>query len=304
MDEGFIDLRHAGDYSTGGDSFWPSFTDIMMVVVMIFMITSTILMLRNWELVRELRATIASELEAEAMARSATETSETLEERLAQAQHEISLLRMQLMRSNEQSKKTARVLAETQQQVRTLESTRQGLQARLQQSATDLRLAKDSLQQKEDELARVNTARATLQEAITELEQRELTHSDELAALRAQYAESETRLGDLQGTYDELSIKYNKLIKPARTAAGKYLVSVRYRKVSGKNLIEFKTMEEDDYETLDRKELEKRLSALKEEYAGQLYVKVIIPKDSGLSYNEAWGFTQDILTSYDYYYQE
>jgi hypothetical protein len=33
-------------------------------------------------------------------------------------------------------------------------------------------------------------------------------------------------------------------------------------------------------------------------------VKVIIPEDSGLSYNEAWTFTQDILTSYDYYYQD
>jgi chromosome segregation ATPase len=304
MDEGFIDLRHSGDYSSGSDSFWPSFTDIMMVVVMIFMITSTILMLRNWELVRELRATIAAELEAEALARSATETSETLEERLAQAQHEISVLRMQMMRSKEQSQKSARLLAETQQQVRTLESARQGLQARLQQSTLDLRLARENLQQTQEELARLNAARASLQGTITELEQRELERSDELAALRAQYAESEMRLTDLQGNYDELNVKYNKLIKPARTAAGKYLVSVRYSKENGKYLIEFKTMEEDDYETLGRKELDRRLAALKKEYAGQLYVKVIIPKDSGLSYNEAWGFTQDVLTSYDYYYQD
>jgi hypothetical protein len=33
-------------------------------------------------------------------------------------------------------------------------------------------------------------------------------------------------------------------------------------------------------------------------------VKVIIPGDSGLSYNEAWNFTRDILSKYDYYYQE
>ena len=63
-------------------------------------------------------------------------------------------------------------------------------------------------------------------------------------------------------------------------------------------------MEEEEYRTLDRKELNSRLSTLKDEYSGQLYVKVIIPKDSGLSYNEAWGFTQDILTRYDYYYQD
>jgi chromosome segregation ATPase len=269
----------------------------MMVVVMIFMITSTILMLRNWELVRELRATIAAELEAEALARSAAETSETLEERLAQAQHEISVLRMQLMRSNEQNQKSAKRLAESQQQVRTLQSAREGLQARLQQATQELALSRDTLQQKENQLAR-------LQATVSDLEARELERSDELAALRSRFEESELRLSDLQGNYDELSVKYNKLIKPARTAAGKYLVSVRYRKEGGKYLIEFKTMEGDDYETVSRRELDKRLAALKDEYAGQLYVKVIIPKDSGLSYNEAWGFTQDILTSYDYYYQD
>jgi hypothetical protein len=34
-----------------------------------------------------------------------------------------------------------------------------------------------------------------------------------------------------------------------------------------------------------------------------LYVKVIIPDNSGLSYNEAWRFTNDMLTRYDYYSQ-
>ncbi|HUT40224.1 MAG TPA: hypothetical protein VM011_02700 [Gammaproteobacteria bacterium] len=297
MDEGFIDLRHAGDHSTGGDSFWPSFTDIMMVVVMIFMITSTILMLRNWELVRELRATIESERQAEALAKTATRTSETLEERLASAQSEISELRMQLMRSNEINQATGRELVQTRQQVRALESDRKGLELRLQQSALDLRRVQDALQQKQDDLSRQ-------QAKVSQLEQLELVRSDELAALRAQFSENELQLTSLQDTYDSLSVKYNKLIKPARSAAGKYLVSVRYRKESGKNQLEFKEMENDDYKTLSRAELDKKLSALKDEYSGQLYVKVIIPKDSGLSYNEAWGFTQDILTSYDYYYQE
>ncbi len=136
------------------------------------------------------------------------------------------------------------------------------------------------------------------------MQQLELVHSDELAALRQQYTESELQLAGLQGSYDELSVKYNKLIKPARSAIGKYLVSVRYRKENGKLQLEFKEMEGDEFQTLSRTELDKKLSALKDEYSGQLYVKVIIPKDSGLSYNEAWTFTQDILTSYDYYYQE
>jgi hypothetical protein len=49
--------------------------------------------------------------------------------------------------------------------------------------------------------------------------------------------------------------------------------------------------------------LNKRLAKLKDTYAGNLYVKVIIPEDSGLSYSEAWNFTYDLLRNYDYYHQ-
>jgi hypothetical protein len=47
-----------------------------------------------------------------------------------------------------------------------------------------------------------------------------------------------------------------------------------------------------------------RLGKLKNKLKDKLYVKIIIPEESGLSYNEAWSFTKDILSRYDYYYQE
>ena len=53
-----------------------------------------------------------------------------------------------------------------------------------------------------------------------------------------------------------------------------------------------------------RRQLDERLTRLKDKYPRLLYVKVIIPENSGLSYNEAWTFTQDILNAYDYYYQD
>ena len=108
MDEGFVDLRYGGERDPSAESFWPSFTDIMMVVLMIFMIASTILMMRNWELVRELRSTLESEREAEALALTATRTSATLEERLVDAQHEISELRIQLLRASEEQQAALR----------------------------------------------------------------------------------------------------------------------------------------------------------------------------------------------------
>jgi len=137
MQEGFIDLRRNASTETGADSFWPSFTDIMMVVVMIFMIASVVLMLRNWDLVQALRDTIESERQAEALALTMTETSATLEEQLAQAQHENSELRMRLMRASEINRNTSEQLSLQQQQLLSLQAEKQQLTANLQQAQLD-----------------------------------------------------------------------------------------------------------------------------------------------------------------------
>jgi len=107
----------------------------------------------------------------------------------------------------------------------------------------------------------------------------------------------------LQGEYEDLRVKYDRLIRPARSAKGKYVVTVRYWKENGSEQLRFKDAGEEDYRVVTRKELHRRLSKVKADQAGKLYVKLIIPDDSGLSYNEAWGFTLDILDKYDYYHQ-
>jgi chromosome segregation ATPase len=311
MDEAFIDLRSNTDIGTGGDSFWPSFTDIMIVVVMIFMIASTVLMLRNWDLVQELRATIKAERQAEALAQSMTETSATLEEQLAQAQYANSEMRMQLMRSAERSRSLQEQISAQQQKILALESDKQQLAASLQQSRREVRLGEDQLMEARAEYDQLVVARATLQERLQQVldelaraEQSSQEQAAELAELRQGHSLSEQQLFALQGDYDELRVKYDKLVKPARSAKGKYVVSVRYWKDGEYYQIRVKKMEEQTYRTVTSKELHKELAALKAEYPGSLYVKLIIPDDSGLSYNEAWGFTFDVLKKYDYYHQE
>ncbi|MEN8107588.1 MAG: hypothetical protein ABFS22_06220 [Pseudomonadota bacterium] len=304
MDEGFVDLRYRGDADNGNDSFWPSFTDIMMVVVMIFMLASTLLMVRNQDLVRELRATIEAERQAEALARSASETSATLEEQLAQAQHRITELRMQLMRASELQKSTREQLAGTEQRLLATESERQRLEISQQQSQRDIRLAEDRFRQLSDSHAMLEERH---QETLAEVRQLELVRAvqnDELAELRQQVSGSEQQLVMLQGDYDDLRVKYDKLIKPARSASGKHVVSVRYWKEGKYYQIRLKDAADEAYQAVSSKQLHTQLSELKEKYAGKLYVKVIIPDDSGLSYSEAWGFTFDILEKYDYYHQE
>jgi hypothetical protein len=45
------------------------------------------------------------------------------------------------------------------------------------------------------------------------------------------------------------------------------------------------------------------LGSLKQRAGNKLYTKITIPENSGLSYQEAWSFSNEILTRYDYYYQ-
>ncbi len=100
MNNEFVDLRR--DH-LNSDSFWPSFTDIMMVVVIIFLLTSMLLMVKNWELLEQLRNSMAAEEQAEKIIINTSQENATLEEQLAHAQNEISLLRMQLLQASEQT---------------------------------------------------------------------------------------------------------------------------------------------------------------------------------------------------------
>jgi len=311
MPDGFIDLRRTSAADSGADSFWPSFTDIMMVVVMIFMIASVVLMLRNWDLVQALRDTIESERRAEALARSMTETSATLEEQLAQAQHENSELRMRLMRANEIARNARDELSRSQQQLLELQVDKRQLSASLQQAQLDVQLQEDKRRQSEARYEQLVDVRDTLERRLQQvLEQLALVERDsreqatELAELRQVSTLSEQQLTLLQGEYDELRVKYDKLVRPARSAQGKHVVTVRYWKEGKYYQIRIKDAGEEDYRSVSRQQLNEELQKLKDTYGGSLYVKLIIPDDSGLSYNEAWGFTFDILNKYDYYHQD
>ncbi len=311
MDEAFIDLRESSGAGAGGDTFWPSFTDIMMVVVMIFMMASTVLVMRNWDLVQELRATIEAEHQAEELARSMTETSATLEEQLAQAQHINSGFRMQLMRADENKRSMQTRLSAQEQQILALTKEQQQLAASLQQSRRSGQLDADRLARldaEHEQLAATYAAeQERLQQVLAELAGSEQTSREqavELAGLRQNYSSSTQQLDVLQGEYDDIRVKYDRLIRPARSAKGKYVVTVRYWKENGKEQLRFRDADEEDYSVVSEKELHRRLSKLKAEQSGKLYVKLIIPDDSGLSYNEAWGFTMDVLDKYDYYHQK
>jgi septal ring factor EnvC (AmiA/AmiB activator) len=293
LNDDFIDLR-SGNLSS--ESFWPSFTDIMTVVVMIFLITSVVLMVRNWELIDQLRASLLAEQQASEMIRSTTEVNATLEEQLAQAQHELSVLRMQLMQSSEDNEMLSRTLADKEQQIIVLMSDKQKLEGTLTNAKKQVSDMEGQLQQV---IVDLDKLRSNYEEQTAELK----TVQDKLVILSEEKESQSRKLVSIETDYSNLKVKYDKLVKPERTAKGKYVVEVNYEKIKGKGRIRFKDAGDKKYTTLTSKELHSRLAALKKKHGKQLYLKIIIPENSGLSYSEAWEFMKSILYKYDYYYQ-
>ena len=293
MNDDFIDLR-SGNLSS--ESFWPSFTDIMTVVVMIFLITSVVLMVRNMELIDQLRASLLAEQEASEMIRSTTEVNATLEEQLAHAQHELSVLRMQLMQSSEDNEMLSMVLADKEQQIIVIMSDNQKLQGELSNTEQQVANLDSQLQQVIIDLDKL---RSNYNEQSTQLK----TAEDKLIILSEENEAQARQLVSVETDYSKLKVKYDKLVKPERTAKGKYVVEVNYEKIKGKGRIRFKDAGDESYTTLSSNELHKKLAALKNEHPKQLYIKFIIPENSGLSYSEAWEFMMGFLDKYDYYYQ-
>ena len=293
MNDDFIDLR-SGNLSS--ESFWPSFTDIMTVVVMIFLITSVVLMVRNWELIDQLRTSLLAEQRASEMIRSTTEVNETLEEQLAQAQHELSVLRMQLMQTGEDNDMLNQMLADKEQQIVVLLTDNQTLQGALSNTEQRVTSLDSQLQQVIIDLDKL---RNSYNEQTTELK----TTQNKLIILSEEKEAQSRQLLSLETDYSSLKVKYDKLVKPARTAKGKYVVEVNYEKIKGKGRIRFKDSGDKSYTTLTSDELHKKLATLKKEHPKALYIKIIIPEKSGLSYSEAWTFMKGILHKYDYYYE-
>jgi len=306
MQQGFVDLRT--DPEQLGDNYWPSFADIMMVVVMIFMLASVVLIMRNWELVAALRSTLESERQAQEEVRFASQENATLEEQLAQAQHQVSIMRMQLMRANEKEQQQNVLLArknlEHQVVVSELERSQRNIVTMQQHNG----MLSETLRTVQLELKNSESTRSGLQSKLQqaelsahEQEQMISAQSSEINGLRQKHSDMQTQVLALQGEYDTIKVAYEKLIKPARTARGKHVVEIRYSKRKGSKRVEYKDTGDTGYKEMSRKRLEKRLARLKKEYPGNLYVKIIIPEKSGLSYNEAWQFTREMLDRYDYY---
>jgi len=294
VNEEFVDLRR-GHLSS--ESFWPSFTDIMMVVVIIFLLTSMLLMVKNWELLDQLRNSMAAEEQAVKIINDTSQENATLEEQLAHAQNEISMLRMQLLQASEQTNQLNVELEDKDRQIVIVLSENEQLKSAVNKNENQITSLSSQISAMNDNLSQLSID--------VEQKQNELDEERQKIIIITQERDSQSRkLSSLEDDFGSLKVKYDKLIKPARTAKGKYVVSVNFERIKGKERIRFKDSGQENYTVVTEKQLHSKLAELKKKHPKKLYIKIVIPKESGLTYSEAWSFMKDLLHKYDYYYRE
>ncbi len=346
MHSSFATIGQRQGSHIGDNSFWPSFTDIMMVITMIFLMATSLLIVRNWQLVAELQQSVAAEQLAAEMIESTTQVNATLEERLTNAEQANSILRLRLLQKDESLQAAKENLNQQELTIAVLQADNTELQQSLQQAniaitaanleiesvnaryetlASQVARLSEQLEKQRIEsdktLKSLELAKSESEATLTELELakteiRSLTVSSqaqqqnianltqEKLLLDREVAQYNQQLLSLKGEYEVVKSKYEELIKPARSARGKYITEVYYIKGESGKIIRYKEPGDAGFTNLPLNEVEKRLARLKAEKGNDLYVKIIIPQDSGLTYSEAWDFMRSLLVKYDYYYQE
>jgi chromosome segregation ATPase len=339
--ESYSNLRVNARERDSEVTLWPSLTDIMIVILMIFMLTMIVVIVRHSNLSQALLHSDERARKAESLLRQSQQTQEELKINLTKSEEKLREKEMQIILLGDETKMLQKNLENKSTEVASLESEiadlkknllalqetirakeEEALNARQQaQSAKetlDAQLA-ETTKRYEARLADLQAASGKKLAEVSEENQRKIQgYDDRIQSLLSQLDEKqaaivtvgtekqdlELSLAKQRQDYSALEEKYIKLIRPARSSEGKQVVAVQYSRKDDEDRILFKGVDSDRFEPLSMDQLHQRLEDLKKRWGESLYVKIIIPEDSGLSYNEAWTFTQDILSRYDYYYQQ
>lgn len=180
-------------------------------------------------------------------------------------------------------------ISDAEKMIEELEANLKTADLTIEEKQQQLKVAETEIETKTTAL--VNTSAALSQTSVA------------LTQTSTELTETTQVLSQTQEEFTQLEKKYLELVGPARSEINKYVVRVRYKRSGNQKIIEFARPEDEYLVQLSLPQLHQRLAELKKQKADDLYVRVVIPTDSGLSYDEAWRFTQDILNKYDYYYQ-
>ena len=305
---GFTDLRVNQQNQSSDTTLWPSFTDIMTVILMVFMLTMVAVIIKNADLITQIRLSRALQAQSEQKLEDNVQVladlrlrNTDLEETVRSTRMEIILLRDEMQRLDENLKIKAAAIARLGEENENLEEHLRLIRMQLTDKEEELDDAQMMIAGIRDEARRTNNELSQeIAALLTQLEENESA----MLTLSDQKADLELALARQRKDFTSLEDKYLKLVRPARSALGKEVVSVQYRKEAGADSYLIKGIGQDSWEDMTRDALFGRLGQLKKSLGDSLYIKVVIPDDSGLSYNEAWDFTKQVLSRYDYYYED
>lgn len=261
--------------SISEEGFWPSFTDVMMVVVIVFLLASMVVVVHNWELVDQVRVALLQEQEA---------------------RKEAEVL------SQDQQKTTAE-LARLHQQLHLTQREFLDTRTRLQGSLADLRMSTQELDQTRRDLSEAQLRGQAMEERIAELLAQGEIDENRILQVQEHHRQTREEFEALQEEYRRVESQYKALVRPARSDLGKIVVTVRYSREGADFVIMYRAPGVDGFESVTQEEMHRRLRDLKASLGDRLFVRIIFPEDSGLTYQEGWEFSLDLLTQYDYYYQ-
>ncbi len=291
-------LSHASHLSSiSEENFWPSFTDIMMVVVIVFLLSSLVAVLHNWDLSRQVQETIALE-------RQARERAEDLNVRQMLLQLELEEMRSRMDRTRDtlQAK-----LAQLEARERDLASAREALTLQRSQLAAiqeERARMRDEMRESRTVSAERERELLDVQRRLAEMREEGLLRERMYVEVEAERRQTHEELERLRKEYEEMGEKYAALSRPARSDQGKVVVAVRHRKVDGRPAFTLRLPDASKFEAVEEGEMHQILAHLKREHGDRLFVRIVIPMDSDLTYQDAWRFSLDLLRRYDYYYQE
>ncbi len=305
---GFSDLRVNQDGQSSDHTMWPSFTDIMTVILMVFMLTMVVVIIKNSDLINQIRLSRAMQAEsAEQLQQNVQVLADLrlrntdLEEAVRSARMEIILLSDEMQRLENNLDIKAAAIARLSGEKEELQENLRLIRMQMVEKDQQLENAQAMIGGIRDEAERSNRE-LSLQIAalLSQLEENETT----MLVLTDQKTDLELALARQRKDFSSLEDKYLKLVRPARSSLGKQVVSVQYLKTDDVERYLLKEIGSNTWRPLPKDELFTHLAELKVRFAEELYIKVVIPDDSGLSYNDAWGFTKKVLSEFDYYYEE
>ena len=234
MSSGFPSLSGGGGEDLE-EGFWSSFSNVMMVILKIFLLVIVLMALNNRNLLDDLKHSVRAK--------------EAAQQQAEQASIEAQKATQQAQQASEKAEFQLKANASLEDQLEYLQQRVASLEMDLLSSRAETEQARNTNSSRDTELTRLQALTAQQADSLAEKDrslnglQADLAaKTTELTGLRVQIDDSQKKLLSLQGEYTSLDQKYQKLLRPARSAKGKQVAEVVYSKAEAADF--FKAQEE------------------------------------------------------------